>query len=151
VSCGILAQSPGDAADREGEASSRRAAVTKRLPQSLVRAIDESPILRIRAGARSEHRFTGIWAVVVDGRAFARSWMRKAGGWYQTFLDDPFGTIQVRDRQVQVRAVRVRGTRIHDDIERAYANKYTTPASLKYVRGFRNKRRRETTMEFVRP
>ena len=75
----------------------------------------------------------------------------KAGGWYQTFLDDPFGTIQVGDRQVQVRGLRVRGTRIHDDIERAYAYKYTTPASINYVRGFRTKRRRETTMEFVRP
>ena len=125
--------------------------VTKRLQQSLVSAIDASPILRVRAGTRSDHRFIGIWAVVVDGRVFARSWMHKAGGWYQTFLDDPFGTIQVGDRQVQVRALRVRGIRIHDDIERAYANKYTTPASIKYVRGFRTKRRRETTMEFVRP
>jgi hypothetical protein len=128
-----------------------RTDVTRRLSRSIVNAIDESPILRVRAGARSDHRFIGIWAVVVDGRVFARSWTQKPGGWYQTFLDDPFGTIQVGDRQRQVRVVRVRGTRIHNDIERACANKYTTPASLKYVRGFRAKRRRETTMEFVRP
>jgi hypothetical protein len=34
-------------------------------------------------------------------------------------------------------------------VERAYAEKYFTPGSLKYVRGFRTPRRRETTMEFV--
>ena len=128
----------------------RRAEVTSRLSRSIVQAIDDSTILRVRAGGRSDHRFIGIWAVVVDGRVFARSWTQKAGGWYQTFLDDPFGTIQVGDRQVQIRAVRVGGTRIHDAIERVYANKYTTPASLKYVRGFRTRRRRETTMEFAR-
>jgi hypothetical protein len=125
--------------------------VTKRLPQAIVDAIAESPILRVRAGARSEHRFIGIWAVVVDGRVFARSWTRKANGWYQTFLHDSLGTIEVGDRQIRVRAVRVRGTRIRASIERAYASKYTTPASLKYVRGFRTQRRREATIEFVRP
>ena len=34
-------------------------------------------------------------------------------------------------------------------IERAYAEKYPTPGSRRYVRGFRTKRRREATMEFV--
>ena len=33
-------------------------------------------------------------------------------------------------------------------VERAYADKYDTRASLQYVRGFRTKRRRESTMEF---
>jgi hypothetical protein len=68
--------------------------VIRRLPQSIVSAIDESSILRVRAGARPEHRFIGIWAVVVDGRVFARSWKQKAGGWYQTFVHDPLGAIQ---------------------------------------------------------
>jgi hypothetical protein len=77
--------------------------------------------------------------------------MQKAGGWYQTFLRDPLGTIQVGDRQVRIRAVRVRGTPIREGVEDAYANKYTTPASLKYVRGFRTQRRRDATIEFVRP
>ena len=42
-------------------------------------------MLRIRAGA--EHRFIGIWAVVVDGRVFVRSWSLKPQGWYRTFLE----------------------------------------------------------------
>jgi hypothetical protein len=121
----------------------------RRLPRSTVAAIDESSILGVRAGARSKHRFLGIWAVVVGGRAFARSWTLKPGGWYRTFLDDPLGTIQVGTRTVRIRAVPVRGTRIHEAIERAYAEKYPTPGSRKFVRGFRTKRRRAATLEFL--
>jgi hypothetical protein len=51
---------------------------------------------------------------------------------------------------VRIRAVRVRSDRIRDAVERAYAQKYPTPGSRKYVRGFRALRRRESTMEFVR-
>jgi len=120
------------------------------LPPSVVAAIDESTILGVRAGARSDHRFIGIWPVVVGGRAFARSWTLKPGGWHRTFTEDPLGTIQVGRRNVRIRAVPVRGTRIHEAIERAYAEKYPTPGSRKFVRGFRTKRRRASTVEFVR-
>ena len=121
----------------------------RRLSRPIVAAIDESKTLRIRAGARSDHRFIGIWAVVVNGRVFARSWTQKPGGWYRALLGDPLGTIQVGERQVRIRAVRARGTGIRDAVERAYAKKYPTPWSMKYVRGFRASRRRETTMEFL--
>jgi hypothetical protein len=80
---------------------------------------------------------------------FARSWTLKAGGWYRTLLEDPLGVIQIGDREIRVRAVRARGERIRDAVEDAYARKYATPASLKYVRGFRAPRRREATIEFV--
>ena len=115
----------------------------------VVKAVDESKILGIRAGARSDHRFIGIWPVVVDGRVFARSWTQKPGGWYRTFLDDPLGTLQVGEREIRIRAVRARGERLRDAVERAYAAKYPTPGSMKYVRGFRTERRRDTTIEFV--
>jgi len=121
----------------------------KRFAPSIVRAIDESKILGIRAGRRSDHRFIGVWPVVVDGRVLVRSWTLKPNGWYQTFLTDPEGTIQVGNRTVAVRAVRVRSERIRDAVEAAYVAKYPTPGSRKYVRGFRTARRRETTMEFV--
>ena len=124
-------------------------ATTGRLPRSVVAAVDESKILGIRAGARSDHRFIGIWAVVVDGRVFARSWTLKPEGWYRTFLEDPLGTIQVGDRQVRIRAVRARGERLRDAVDQAYAEKYPTPGSVMFVRGFRTPRRRETTLEFV--
>jgi hypothetical protein len=86
---------------------------------------------------------------VVDGRVFVRSWAQATRGWYRTFLDDPLGTIQVGERQIRIRAVRTRSDRIRDAVERAYATKYPTPGSVKYVRGFRTPRRRETTLEFL--
>ena len=59
--------------------------------RALVSAIDQSKILGIRAGARSDHRFIGVWPVVVDGRVFVRSWTLKPAGWLRTFLEDPLG------------------------------------------------------------
>ncbi len=123
--------------------------MTRRLSPSIVKAIDESKILGVRAGARSDHRFTGVWPVVIGGRVFVRSWTLKAGGWYRTFLDDPLGTLEVGNRAVRIRATRARGERIRDAVEEAYTAKYPTKASLKYVRGFRTPRRREATIEFV--
>ena len=121
----------------------------RKFSKSLVAAIDESKILGIRAGTRSDHRFIGIWPVVVGNRVFARSWTIKPDGWYRTLVSDPVGAIQVGTREVRIRAVRVKSERIRDKVEEAYARKYATPGSLKYVRGFRNQRRRETTVEFV--
>ena len=118
-------------------------------PRSVVAAIDACKILGVRAGLRSDHRFIGIWPVVIRGRVFGRSWSLKPDGWYRTFLDDPRGTIQVGDRHVRIRALPVRSERIRDAVEEAYAAKYPTPGSRHYVRGFRTKRRREATMEFL--
>jgi hypothetical protein len=124
-------------------------AARRKLPRTIAAALDQSKIFGVRAGARSDHRFIGIWVVVVDGRVFARSWTLEPGGWYKTFLEDPLGTIQVGERQVRIRAVPVRSERVRDAVERAYAEKYSTKASMKYVRGFRTARRREATIEFV--
>jgi hypothetical protein len=43
----------------------------------------------------------------------------------------------------------VRGDGLMKAIESAYADKYTTPASLKYVRGFKTQRRRKATLEIT--
>lgn len=123
---------------------------SRELPQTIVAAIDASAILGVRAGAGTTHRFIGIWPVAIGRRVFARSWSLKPGGWYRTFLEDPRGTIQVGSRKVSIRAVPVKSERIRDAVEAAYAVKYPTPGSRKFVRGFRTKRRREATMEFVR-
>ena len=56
----------------------------KTLPRTIVSAIDASKILGVRAGARSDHRFTGFWPIVVDGRVFGRSWSLTKDGWYRT-------------------------------------------------------------------
>jgi hypothetical protein len=127
----------------------KNARMAGRLSRTVVEAIEASKIMGIRAGARADHRFTGVWPVVVDGRVFARSWTVKPGGWYRTFLADPLGTIQIGDREVRVRAMRVRAERLRDAVEEAYAKKYATRGAQKYVKGFRTKRRREATIEFV--
>ena len=121
----------------------------RRLPRPVVAAIDAAKILGVRAGARATHRFIGVWPVVIGDRVFARSWSLAPDGWYRTFLDDPCGAIQVGKRTVRIRALPVKSERIRDAVEAAYAAKYPTPGSRAYVRGFRTKRRREATMEFV--
>jgi hypothetical protein len=121
----------------------------KRLPKSVVSRIDESGIMGIKAGAKSDHRFTGVWPVVVNGRVYARSWTVKKDGWFSTFLEDPLGAIQVGSRTLRVRAVPAKSERVRDAVEDAYAAKYDTKASQKYVRGFRSARRRKATIEFV--
>ena len=120
-----------------------------RLSRPLIAAAADSGIMGIRAGSRSDHKFIGVWPIVVNGRLFARSWTLKPGGWYRTFLDDPLGTLQIGEREVRVRAKRVTSERLLDRIEDGYAEKYDTKASQKYVRGFRAPRRRATTTEFV--
>ena len=121
----------------------------KRFSRAVVDAVDDAGIMGIKAGAKSDHKFTGVWPVVVNGRVYARSWTLKKGGWYHAFLDDPLGILQISGREIRVRAVRARSERVRDKVEDAYAAKYDTKASQKYVRGFRTARRREATMEFV--
>ena len=120
--------------------------VTRRLPASVVAALDAGKILGIRAG-REPHRFIGVWVVVVEGRVFVRSWGLKARGWHRTFLDDPHGTIEVNGRQLPVRAALTKSERLLAAVDRAYAAKYRTPAARKYVLGFARPKRRATTTE----
>jgi len=110
--------------------------------------LSESRMLRIRAGAEP-HRFTGIWFVVVDGRLFVRPWNDKAGGWHRALLLEARGAILVSDREIAVRARKVGGERLLDAIDSAYAGKYDTKASRKWVRGFATLRRRKTTTELL--
>ena len=87
--------------------------------------------------------------MVVKDRVFARSWDDKPTGWHRAFLKNSTGAIQVAGREIAVTAKKIRSERLMEAIETAYAEKYNTKASLKYVRGFRLKRRRMTTTEFV--
>jgi hypothetical protein len=119
----------------------------RRFPARTVEALAASRIIGIRAGR--EHRFLGVWVVVVSGRVFVRPWNNKPTGWYRAFLDEPRGAISLGGREIAVVARRSRGERLMDAIDRAYAEKYPTQASQKWVRGFRTARRRATTLELV--
>lgn len=123
------------------------ARASNRFSRSVLDALAGAKILGVRSG--TEHRFTAVWVVVVRGRVFARSWSARSTGWHQAFVDEPRGVIQLPTRQIPVRAKRARGDHLLDAIDRAYAEKYDTKASQKWVRGFRLERRRKTTTEFV--
>jgi hypothetical protein len=115
---------------------------------NVVAAIRDGKILGIRAG-RPPHRVIGIWAVVVEGRVFVRSWGRKPRSWWRTFLEDPRGIIQVGARTLPVRAIQTRSERLKDAIDRAYLEKYRTPGSIGFARDLGGKKSRETTTELV--
>ena len=120
----------------------------KRFSKSIVEAIGAAKILGIRAGTKP-HRIIGIWVVVVEGRVFVRSYSLKERSWYRTFLEEPRGVIEVNGKQMKVRPVFTRSERLKKLVDRAYAEKYNTPGSLPFVKGFRLKKRRDTTTELV--
>lgn len=126
------------------------ATARRRFSRPLIAAIGKGTVLGIRAGAAA-HRIIGIWVVVVDGRVFVRSWGVKPTGWYHAWRKDPQGimTAPGRKRAVAVRAVPVRSERLKRAVSQAYAAKYNTPGSAKYVRDLAAKKCREATLELV--
>ncbi|HJQ35746.1 MAG TPA: DUF2255 family protein [Thermoanaerobaculia bacterium] len=123
--------------------------MSARFPDAVVASLRKSKILGIRAGS-APHRIIGIWVVVVEGRVFVRSWSLAPRSWYRTFLEEPRGIIQIDGDEHAVRAINTRSERLKKAVDAAYAEKYNTPGSKKYVEGFRrSKRRRDTTTELV--
>lgn len=108
----------------------------------------ESKGLRIRAGT-GQHRFIGIWVVVVKDRVFVRSWSVKPNGWYRTFLKEPRGTIQVEDSKIAVHAICIKSERLRDAVDRAYLEKYNTAGALQYATDLGRAKSRATTIELV--
>jgi len=109
--------------------------------------LDRLKILGVRAG--TVHRHTGVWPIVVEGRLFVRSWNDKPTGWYRAFLSEPCGSIMVGKVERSVRAIHVRSARLIHAVTAAYAEKYDTKASEKWVRGFAEPDREATTLELV--
>jgi hypothetical protein len=107
----------------------------------------KAKILGVRAGA--EHRYTGVWVVVVESRVFVRSWNDEPTGWYRAFQAQPLGSIQIAGREIAIRARQLRGERLRDAVTRAYAEKYDTKASEKWVRGFAEPHRSAATLELL--
>jgi hypothetical protein len=112
-----------------------------------IEELRSAKILGVRAG--TEHRYTGVWVVVVDDRVFARSWNDKPTGWFRAFKNEPEGKIQVGEREISVRGKVVRGARLLDAITAAFAEKYNTKGSQKWIEGFREPARLATTLEFL--
>ncbi len=120
-----------------------------RFPGELLAGIQKDKIFGIRAGRDSTHRAVGIWAVVVEGRVFVRSWSMKPRSWWRTFLEDPYGYLFVGEKEVPVRAIRTRSERLKDLVSTAYRQKYNTPGSIQYVKEMSRGNSRNTTTELV--
>jgi len=120
-----------------------------RFPQDILNVIRKEKIFGIRAGSESTHRVIGVWAVVVEGRVFVRSWSMKPRSWWRTFLEDPHGSVFIREHEVPIRAVQTRSERLKDLVSRAYREKYNTPGSVQYVKDMSRKKSRDTTTELV--
>ena len=121
---------------------------TRRFPNDVLSAIRKGMIIGLQAGTQP-HRFIGIWAVVVEGRVFVRSWSLKPRSWYRTFLAEPRGVIQVGGDEFAIRAVHTRSERLKHLVDRAYLEKYHTPASIKFARDLGRAKSKATTTELV--
>ena len=115
--------------------------------EATLEAIRKAKILGVRAG--TEHRYTGVWVVVVEDRVFVRSWYDKPTGWFRAFKKQPSGTIQVGELEIPVRGKPVRSSRIRDAVTGALGEKYNTKGSQQWVKGFAEPARVLTTLEFV--
>ena len=119
----------------------------RKFPPDIVEALRKAKILGVRAG--TDHRYTGVWVVVVGDRAFARSWSDMPTGWFRAFKREPIGTIQVGDSEIPVQGQQVRSARIRDAVTEAFGEKYNTKGSRKWVDGFAEAERAVNTIEFV--
>ena len=113
----------------------------------IVDVFRKAKIMGVRAG--SEHRYTGVWVVVVDDRVFARSWNDKPTGWFQAFRKQPGGTAQIGEMELPVRGKVVRSARMRDAVTTAFREKYPTKGSRKWVEGFADPARVANTIEFI--
>jgi hypothetical protein len=59
-----------------------------RFSDNILAAIRKGMIIGLQAGSQP-HRFIALWAVVVEGRVFVRSWSLKPRSWHKTFLHSP--------------------------------------------------------------
>lgn len=123
----------------------------KQFSAEVLSKIQQKRILGIRAGSAGTHRLIGIWAVVVNGRVFVRSWSMKPRSWWRTFLEDPYGEIFIatRKRGIKVHAVQVKSETLKVAVSAAYHKKYNTPGSIRYVEDMSRSPSRDTTTELL--
>ncbi len=114
----------------------------------VIAAIREGWSIAVRAGSKP-HRFIHVWAIVVRGRVFVRSWGVKPKGWYMTLLEEPRGLVRVGRKELAFRARRTRGETVRAAVDRAYLRKYARPGEIRYARDLCGPKCRATTTELV--
>ena len=120
----------------------------RRFPAAVIDEMRDGNRIGIRAGD-APHRTIGIWVVVVENRAFVRSWGLKPRSWWRTLAETGRGVITVEGREIPVRAIQTRSERLKDAVSRAYLEKYGSPGSIQYARDMGRAKSRATTTELV--
>ena len=118
------------------------------LPKPILNVIRKSQIIGIKAG-KGHHRVIAVWAVVVNHRVFIRSWSLKKNSWYTSFRENPVGELHIGKRTIRIRPVFVRSESLKDKVSAAYAEKYHTPGSRRFVREMSRRKSRDTTTGLV--
>lgn len=118
-----------------------------RFSPSILIELEKAKILGVRAG--SDHDFTGVWIVVVEKRVFIRSWNNKSDGWFQAFRKFGSGSIHIAGGDIPVLAKQTQSKKVRESVSRAYAEKYNTKGSLKWVTGFAEPIREAATIELL--
>jgi hypothetical protein len=113
-----------------------------------VATIRDARRVAIRAGA-APHRFTSLWAVVVDDRVFVRSWSANPRSWYRSLLLEPRGVLNVKTREVRFRSAPARGARLLAAVDAAYVRKYDRPGDIPYTKDMTGRKSRATTTELL--
>jgi hypothetical protein len=111
-----------------------------------VGAVRDSWSVAIKIGSKP-HRFIRIWAVVVDGRVYARSWSLSPHGWYRTLVAEKRGVLQIGRKSAPFRAMGVRGETLKAAIDRAYLTKYPRPTEAQWARDMCRPASRGSTVE----
>jgi len=129
--------------------------LSRQFADAILQVLRESSGLRIQAGS-GDHRFIGIWHVVVKERLFVRSWSVKETGWFRTLFPEagavkgePHGVIQVKKHEIVIAARQVADTKTRNAIDRAYLEKYKTPGALNYAKDLCSAKSRATTTELI--
>lgn len=115
--------------------------------EPVIDSFKNAKIIGVRSG--TQHKYTGVWVVVVKGRVYARSWNDKPSGWFRAFKREPDGMVQVATFEVPVRARFPRSASVLGAVTDAFAQKYNTKGSRKWVEGFADPARERTTIELV--
>jgi hypothetical protein len=114
----------------------------------VIAAVRDAWSIAIRAGSKP-HRFIRIWAVVVEGRVFVRSWSLEPRSWYRTLLVEPVGVVRIGRKEIPFRPRRARGESLKAAVDRAYLRKYARPGEARYARDLCGARSRATTTELI--
>ena len=111
-------------------------------------AIRDGWSIALRAGSKP-HRFIRVWAVVVRGRVFVRSWSLRPRSWYRTLLLEPSGVARIGRKEIPFRAAPARGEALKAAVDRAYLRKYARPGEARYARDLCAPTSRATTTELI--